>query len=68
MNDQQFDALLGALTKISESLNGIDEKLSTMNAMYLAINDPEGWDEACDQLGLKKDLDESEDCDLGGVS
>lgn len=68
MNDQQFDALLGALTKIAESLDGIDERLTTLIAYFVSVNDPEGWDEACTRLGLKKDSDENEDCDLGGVS
>lgn len=68
MNDQQFDALFGVLTKIAESYDQINKRLAMLTVAYISINDPDGWEEAADEVDAMQKAESEEDCDLGGVA
>lgn len=57
MNDQQFEALLASISKVSESIDDLSERVAAVAAVIVKIGDPEGWSEALEM----SDDDEDDD-------
>lgn len=64
MNDQQFDALLSTLGKMTDALEEIDARLAMMTAACVRLSDPDGWQRASDAA----DAEEAAEFDTQGLS
>ena len=67
MNDQQFDALLATLGRMTDALEEIDARLTMMTAAYVRLSDPDVWQRALDAANAA-DAEEAAEFDTQGLS
>lgn len=67
MNDQQFEALLATLGRMTDALEEIDARLAMMTAAYVRLSDPDGWQRASDAADAA-DAEEAAEFDTQGLS
>ena len=46
MNDNQFEALLAALSNVTNAIEELSDRVAAVAATIVKVGDPEGWDAA----------------------